>query len=89
MWTGKSRHCIKSATQVAVIVNMAAGQQQAQIEQCFANQYCKIKRMAKVGKNISKEKVKLNKIYLAYRLYLSQGKNCDIQNFITLNCFDC
>lgn len=70
-------------------ISGVVGKQQAQIEQCFSNQYCKIQRMAKVGKNIANDLEKLKRIYLAYRLYLSLGKNCDIQNFITLNCFDC
>lgn len=65
---------------------MVVGRQLAQIEQCFSNQFCKVNRMAKVGKNIKKDMTKLKKIYLAYRLYLSVGKDCDIQDFLTMNC---
>lgn len=61
-------------------------QQGAQLIQCFANEFCKISRMAKVGKDVTREMIKLKKIYMAIEMYKVLGKDCVISCFMIKNC---
>lgn len=58
------------------------GSQEAQIKQAFTNQFCLINRKSKVGKDIKNDMIQLKKIYLALRLYMSDGFQCDINCFL-------